>query len=140
MNSYNLLLNNLVDYQRHNINYYDKLLLSDMKRILNHIDDDILFSKKCVLWNGYITNNNNNKTPFINFYFKNKKKPLHRILYHNYINNITENDYIKYKCSNRGVCCNLNHMTKYKYKKNLNRKNNDNKNRITNNDLIVNLF
>jgi hypothetical protein len=40
----------------------------------------------CCLWNGYITNSNRtDKTQFVNFFFKDKKVMLHRLLYVNYI-------------------------------------------------------
>ena len=35
---------------------------------------------------------------------------MHRLLYENYVSDIEENQYIKYNCSNKGICCNINHM------------------------------
>ena len=63
------------------------------------------------MWNGYITNKTKeSKTSYINFYFRHRKVALHRLLYENYISNIPDNQYIKYTCDNKGVCCNINHM------------------------------
>ena len=66
---------------------------------------------KCSLWNGYVTNDNNNfKGTYINFYYNKKKIALHRLLYENYVGKIS-NQYINYTCDNKGLCCNINHFT-----------------------------
>ena len=53
------------------------------------------------------------KSPYVNFYFKDKKVALHRILYHNFIGLINDGEYLKFTCENRGKCCNINHFIKY---------------------------
>ena len=53
-------------------------------------------------------------------YFNKKKIALHRILYNNYVEEIHDNEYIKFICSNKGRCCNINHMKKFIYNKNIN--------------------
>jgi hypothetical protein len=61
--------------------------------------------------NGYITNNSSESKPsYINFYFRGKKIALHRLLYENYIGDINNNQYLKYTCCNKGICCNINHL------------------------------
>ena len=52
---------------------------------------------------------------YINFYFRGKKIALHRLLYINFIGNLDDDEYIKFSCTNKGKCCNLNHLIKYKY-------------------------
>lgn len=89
-----------------------KLQLGDIKRICKNIDGSI-FGEKCNLWNGL---NVKKKYTYINFYFKQKKTALHRLLYINYVENIKNNEYIRYTCENPGICCNINHLKKFKYK------------------------
>ena len=106
----------LTKHQRKDI-YFDKLSPSDLRRICNGIDDFIMPShNNCVIWNGYISKYKR-KSRYINFFFDCRKRALHRLLYHNYIDEINDGDYIKYTCDNRGVCCNVNHMYKLKYDK-----------------------
>jgi hypothetical protein len=93
-----------------------RLSVNDMKRICKYINSSIFDPEKCSIWNGYITNmNNNNKGTYINFYFKNKKVALHRLLYSNYVSPLTPTEYLKFNCDNKGICCNVNHYEKYKY-------------------------
>lgn len=119
MNNKNDLLKELIKNQRKNIKVENKLLLSDLKRISNNLDSNIFSNDECCIWNGYITNNNNeNRSKYINFYFNHKKTALHRLLYINYVDNLDKKEYIKYSCKNKGICCNINHIKKTKKKKN----------------------
>lgn len=96
-----------------------KLNISDMKRICKYINTSIFDDNTCCLWKGYITNlNNSTKGTYINFYFRNKKVALHRLLYNNYVESLDNSEYLKFKCVNKGICCNVNHYEKYKYSKN----------------------
>lgn len=98
-----------------------KLNINDMKRICKYINKSIFDKKKCCLWNGYITNiNNSNKGTYVNFYFRNKKVALHRLLYSNFVAPLDSSEYLKFNCDNKGICCNINHYEKYKYSKNNN--------------------
>ena len=119
-NKKNDLLKELIKNQRKNIKVENKLLLSDLKRISNNLDSNIFSNDECCIWNGYITNNNNeNRSKYINFYFNHKKTALHRLLYINYVDNLEKKEYIKYTCKNKGICCNINHIKKTKKKKNI---------------------
>jgi hypothetical protein len=62
--------------------------------------------------------NNTNKGTYVNFYFKNKKVALHRLLYSNFVAPLDTSEYLKFNCENKGICCNVNHYEKYKYSKN----------------------
>jgi hypothetical protein len=96
-----------------------KLNINDIKRICKYIDDSIFDPDKCCIWNGYVTNvNNSNKGTYINFYFRNKKVALHRLLYSNFVAPLEASEYLKFNCPNKGICCNINHYEKYKYLKN----------------------
>ena len=98
-----------------------KLQYSDLKRICKYIDRSIFLNKKsesvnCCIWTGYITNEkNSNKGTYINFFYKNKKMALHRLLYINYVGELLSNEYLKFTCENKGKCCNVNHLEKFKY-------------------------
>ena len=96
-----------------------KLNINDMKRICKYIDTSIFDNKNCCIWKGYITNmNNSNKGTYVNFYFRNKKVALHRLLYSNFVAPLDSSEYLKFNCDNKGICCNINHYEKYKYSKN----------------------
>ena len=100
-----------------------KLFLQDIQRICKNISSSPFNKTNCCLWNGYITNlNKSNKGTYINFYFRHKKVALHRLLYANYVGPITSTDYLKYTCKNKGLCCNINHLEKFKYNKSENDK------------------
>lgn len=89
-----------------------------MKRICKYINNSIFDEDECCLWNGYITNiNNTNKGTYVNFYFRNKKVALHRLLYSNFVAPLSSSEYLKFNCNNKGICCNVNHYEKYKYSK-----------------------
>jgi hypothetical protein len=138
----------LIQSQRKDCRDSKKLNLSELRRISKNLDNSIFDQNNCSIWNGYITNNNSDIKPsYINFYFRNKKIALHRLLYENYIDDIDKNQYLKYSCTNKGICCNINHIEVVNSNKNTkpiittndtkdNNNNNDNNNDKTN--LIVN--
>lgn len=98
-----------------------KLNINDMKRICKYIDNSIFDENNCCIWKGYITNmNNSNKGTYVNFYFRNKKVALHRLLYSNFVAPLDSSEYLKFNCDNKGICCNVNHYEKYRYSKNNN--------------------
>ena len=52
---------------------------------------------------------------YVNFYFRKKKVALHRLLYINFIGHLDDDEYLKFNCENKGKCCNVHHMNKFKY-------------------------
>ena len=105
------LFQELITKQRQDCNFNKKLSLQDIKRVSKNLSSSIFDGNYCSLWKGYVTNKSKEgKTSYINFYFRHKKVALHRLLYENYISNINDNQYIKYSCENKGICCNINHM------------------------------
>jgi hypothetical protein len=140
----NNILNELFINQLKNIDIDKKLNYCDIQRISKFIKCSIFNKNVCSLWTGYITNDNNiNKGVYINFYFNKKKIALHRLLYSNYVGILSDKEYIKYNCINKGKCCNIHHMSKFTYKKNNtivnNNINNNNINNFNNNDLSLEL-
>lgn len=116
MKSYDEVLNELATKQRKNIQANKRLQYTDLKRIAKNIKYSIFNKDNCCIWNGYITNlNNSAKGVYINFYFRGKKSALHRLLYINYVDDLKDDEYIKYSCTNKGKCCNINHIVKHKY-------------------------
>ena len=114
----NELFEELLDKQIKNVSRDKKLRYSDLRRICKYIDTSIFKTDKCCLWSGYITNiNNANKGTYINFYFQKKKVALHRLLYVNFVDNLSEDEYLKFNCENKGKCCNVFHLKKFKYRK-----------------------
>lgn len=114
--SHSEILKELLDKQLKSTPYNKKLSFGDLKRMVKYIDQSIFTKGECCLWNGYVTNSNSNgKVQYINFYFKKRKTALHRILYGNFVENLGDDEYLKFTCRNRGKCCNLNHMQKFAY-------------------------
>ena len=112
----NGILVELIKNQKRDISSDKKLSYNDLKRISKYLKKSI-FDDECSIWSGYITViNNDDKHSYINFYFNRKKHALHRLLYINYIDNLEDNEYIKFKCNNKGKCCNISHF--YKNNKN----------------------
>lgn len=97
-----------VKQRKHNNKKY-LLKNKDLQRFINNINDSIFNNdNKCVIWNGKTIKNK--KVEYVNFYLNKKKFALHRILYINFIDDINDNQYIKFNCNNSGKCCNLKHM------------------------------
>ncbi len=108
----------LLSNQVKNIPCNQRLQYDDLKRITKYIDSSIFDENLCCLWTGYITNaKSNNKGTYINFYFRKKKVALHRLLYINYIGSLSKDEYLKFSCDNKGKCCNIHHMNKFRYQK-----------------------
>jgi len=110
MTDKNKIYENLIKNQLSNMDNKYRLNLSDLKRIADNLLDDI-FGNECSIWCGPIITNPNNKS-YISFFYNNKKISIHRILYKNYINNLNDNEYLKYTCNNQGICCCINHFYK----------------------------
>jgi hypothetical protein len=116
--TYASFIQELMDKQRKDIPNDKKLFLHDMKRICKNLNNSIFDKTECCIWKGYITNlNKTNKGTYVNFYFRNKKTALHRLLYINYVNDLSSDEYIKFNCENKGACCNITHLKKYVYNK-----------------------
>jgi hypothetical protein len=107
----NKIMIELIQNQKKNITS-KKLSYNDLKRISKYLLGSI-FTNDCSIWNGYITIvKNDDKNAYINFYYNGKKYALHRLLYINFIGDLGDNEYIKFKCNNKGKCCNINHFYK----------------------------
>jgi hypothetical protein len=132
------VLSELLSNQLKKVDSSKKLDYSDIVRLTKYIDKSIFSNNDCVLWKGYITNcNKKEKGQYINFFFKKKKYALHRLLYINYVGQLYDDEYLKFTCKNRGCCCNINHITKFrkednKYDIKEENKNNYNENNNTN--------
>ena len=110
------IISELIKNQRENLENKRKLFHGDMKRIAKNIKNSIFDPKYCTLWQGYITNfNKKDKGTYINFYFRKHKVALHRLLYYNYIGELTNNDYLKFQCDHKGFCCNTRCLIKNRY-------------------------
>lgn len=118
MISNSILLKELLDKQLKDVPLKYKLQYGDLKRISKYINTSIFNEQTCCIWTGYVTNENKkNKGTYINFYFKQKKMALHRLLYMNFIGDLTNDDYLKFNCDYKGKCCNVHHMKIFSYKR-----------------------
>ena len=114
--SKNKILVELINNQIDNIDNDKKLDVKSLQRISRNVENS-LFSDSCVFWQGYITYIQKTDVHYINFFFNGKKHALHRLLYLNFIGDLKKNEYLKYKCDNKGKCCNINHILKINSKK-----------------------
>jgi hypothetical protein len=114
----NDLFKELISKQLKNISSDKKFQFTDIKRICKYINTSIFNEQQCCMWSGYVTNINNlNKGAYINFYFRKKKAALHRLLYINFIGDLSVDEYLKFSCENKGICCNIHHLKKFTYQK-----------------------
>ena len=146
------ILVDLIKNQKKNISVKKKLLYNDLKRISKYINtsifddtvldgtDDDTLKGNCSIWNGYITIiKNEEKNSYINFYFNGKKYALHRLLYINYIGELSDYEYIQFKCINKGKCCNIHHFYKINNETIIENDNiSENKNSVCKENIIVN--
>jgi len=132
------ILVELIKNQKKNIPVDKKLLHNDLKRISKYLTNSI-FGNECSLWTGYVTViKNEEKNSYVNFYYCGKKYALHRLLYQNFIGELLDSEYIKFKCPNKGKCCNINHFYKINKNENLNNTNDKNENKELTNDTETN--
>jgi hypothetical protein len=109
-NNKNFYYQELISKQRKNLASDKKLTLLDLKRISSYLNASI-FTCNCSLWSGYVTQFKNN-CPYVNFFYNGKKQALHRLLYYNFIDDVGDNEYLKFNCENKGKCCCINHIIK----------------------------
>jgi len=114
--SKNKILVELINNQNDDIDNDKKLDVKSLQRISRNVESS-LFGNDCVFWQGYITYIQSTDVHYINFFFNGKKHALHRLLYLNFIGDLKKNEYLKYKCDNKGKCCNINHILKINSKK-----------------------
>ena len=88
------------------IGNYGKLSFEDIKRLDKYIDVNIFDTDndECIIYKGELKKN------YATISFKSRKVSVHRLLYHNYINDINESDQILFHCENKSTCCNLSHF------------------------------
>lgn len=114
----NEILQQLIQHQLPNIEDSQRLKSNDLKRICKYINHTIFDEEHCCIWDGYVTNiNNDAKGTYINFYFRGKKVALHRLLYINFVESLNDDEYIKFSCPNKGACCCIYHLKKFSYLK-----------------------
>ena len=112
----NELLNEMIQKQIKTTPNDKKFRYTDLKRLCKHLNSSVFDENQCSIWHGYITNiNNTSKGIYINFYFSGKKVALHRLLYINFVGDLSEDEYLKFNCENKGKCCNIRHLKKFKY-------------------------
>lgn len=112
----NLLISELLNKQLQNVSNDKKLQYGDIKRLSKYISGNIFDETICSQFTGYVTNANDpEKGVYINFYFKGKKAILHRLLYANFVGELGDDEYLKFTCPNKGKCCNIHHLKKFKY-------------------------
>ena len=113
-----MMVKDIIERQIPDIPSDRKLQPKDILRICKNIDRSVFDRKRCCMWRGHVTNMNNlNKGRYVNFYFRRKKVALHRLLYVNFVGELNDDEYLKFNCDNKGICCNIHHLKKFKYQK-----------------------
>ena len=113
----NNIFQELIKNQRKNLISDKKLSLSDLKRISSYLETSI-FSNNCSFWTGYVTeikstyDSESKSSSFVNFFFNGKKQALHRLLYYNFVDDLLDNEYLKFNCNKKSHCCTLSHIIK----------------------------
>ena len=101
-------LRSLIQQQREDIKKsgnYSKMSFRDLKRLDMYVQGDMFDEEnRCIRYVGELKKNT------AIFSFKGKKVSLHRLIYHNFKEHIVRNDVIKFKCPNKGICANINHI------------------------------
>lgn len=114
----NIILEELIKNQRASVLHEYKLSNNDMRRLIKKLNQSI-FGNECSKWNGSIVNKNSHT--YANFYFRQKKIALNRLLYINYVDDLQKGQYLKRICKCNSYCCNINHYIKKNKKiKNIN--------------------
>jgi hypothetical protein len=103
----NAILTELLEKQRKNIEY--RLNFNDMRRISSKLENSI-FGEHCSLWTG--TKLKMANSVYISFQFNGKRTPLQRLLYRNFVEDISENEYLAYCKESGGECCTIKHFSK----------------------------
>ena len=82
----------------------------DKKRILAKCDGDI-FGDECVLWRGETITKNKKGAQHGRTSFRAKKVLVHRLLYHNFVKNLTDSKmHVLHRCESNGQCVCLRHL------------------------------
>jgi hypothetical protein len=102
-----ILVQEMVERQQSSIDPKHRLSAHYLRTVSKYIDSSIFHQSQCCLWSGYITTNG---MKYVNLYHNGKKMNLHRLLYHNFVGPLYDNQYLAYTCANKGVCCNINHV------------------------------
>ena len=113
------LVRELQDHRLDDIPREWKLSTSDLQYIGGNLTSSI-FGDKCSLWpgcSGSIVNGDTRpkKRPYNNFYHNKKKTALHRLIYSNYVQPLTSQEFIRFNCENKGRCCTVSHLEKHQY-------------------------
>ena len=89
------------------IGRYGKLNFVECLRINKFLHNVDIFTDKCVV---YENKNKNNKT-YISISYNGKKVSLLKLLYLNFVDDITNHSHIKYLCEHNGLCLSIKHIT-----------------------------
>lgn len=115
--SSNQLIAEMIRNQLQDIQKERRLSHPDFRRIVKYLDQSIFIPNVCTIWQGYVTDRSGrNKGSYINFYFRKKKMALHRLLYINFLGSLADDEYVRFKCKNKGYCCSLHCLEKNKYR------------------------
>ena len=96
--------------KRKNLDCDHNLLYNEIRRISSFTDQSIFVKDICCLWTGYVSRRK--KEPL--FYFNQRKIPVKRLLYRNFVGTLGDDHYLRMSCKNK-MCCSIGHMVKRTY-------------------------
>ena len=93
-----------------------RLDYQDISRLSGYLQPDpsIFGTSDCNIWQGYYKKNASAQISV-----NNKKHPISRLLYHNFVGPVTDNLQIVYTCYNKGKCATITHLKSEKKKSKL---------------------
>lgn len=106
-------LRDLVTFQLPNIDFSVKLKYSDLIRLSPKLSVSP-FRHQCSLWTAYVCKSIPRSKNVV-FFFNRKKQDIRRIIYANFVGELTARNYIKMECGNRECMC-IHHMRKGTYR------------------------
>lgn len=97
-------LEELIKYRRKDLDVTKKLSYKDCVRLLNNLDGSPFEEGCCSI--------KQNKLLHGFFYFNRKKVSISRLLYMNYVGDISDNEYVYRICRHKADCLNIGHLKK----------------------------
>ena len=102
-----MLVQEMVERQQSGVDPKRRLSAHYLSAVSKRIDSSIFHQSQCCLWSGRITTNGMKR---VNLYNNGKKMNLHRLLHHNFVGPLCDNQHLARARVSKGMCCNINHI------------------------------
>ena len=113
------ILQELIDKQLKDVTKKFRFTQKHLLRLSLSLPTSIFHPTQCSIWStSYISRARiriRRHQKYVTFSMRGKKHMSQRLIYLNYCGQLP-NHFIRSNCSNKGKCCNINHMTKVQYR------------------------